>query len=476
MRLVTKRLSISVSIVKNRFRSLQRLRCEAMIDDMDKRKIYGEMVRKALREGTLEKVQAEMLISLSELMDVPYEMHCEVVKEVINEQRGGEQKYPEKETMDVSIRDDDEKRMHELLSDTDEGVEPVEDWNKYAEGDPRDKSQKNETDPAEIPGFGRDFLSPSSPSYGIDRTRNLRIAVVGVGGAGGNIVGKMYRSFEGKKITGREIKVIAVDSNLQELFQVGVPHKVYIGEEITGGNGAQGDVILGREAAELSVERFKVGLEGSDVVIITFGMGGGTGTGAGPVIARAAKDIGAKVMPIVTLPFKDEGGGKKNNTERGLNELKQYSDKILTVPNDLLTSLEPDLPLIKGFEVMDEILNLAILRMRELLGDHGDMTINFFRGGGVLNVSMGQGESIEECWKAITGELDRVSGRPSVREALLYTRTLNNLDNKEFTVFKRRVEMDLVAVEKVINIKTRSADNTAPVEIIALFGLHPMEW
>ena len=104
------------------------------------------------------------------------------------------------------------------------------------------------------------------------------------------------------------------------------------------------------------------------------------------------------------------------------------------------------------------------------------MTMNFFRGGGVLNVSMGQGESLEESWEAITGELDRVSGRPSIREALLFTRTRNFMDNREFTVFKRRVEMDLVAVEKVINIKTRSVDNTAPVEIIALFGLHPMEW
>ncbi len=476
VRLATKRLSISDSIVKNRFRSLNRAWCNTMIDDTDKRKIYGEMVRKALAEGSLEKVQAEMLISLSELMDVPYEMHCEVVKEVMKEQEEGGKYDQEIETKDARTGDDDESIMYELLVESDVGAEPLEDWNEDTDENVGDIALKTNKKEKEIPGFGRDFLSPSSPSYGIDKKRNFRIAVVGVGGAGGNIVGKMYRSLEGKKITGREMKIIAVDSNLQELFQVGVPHKVYIGEDITGGNGTEGDVILGREAAEFSLERFKASLKGFDVVIVTFGMGGGTGTGAGPVIVRAAKEIGAKVCPIVTLPFKDEGGGKKSNTAKGLKELKLCSDKVLTVPNDLLTSLEPDLPLIKGFEVMDELLNLAILRIRDLLDDHGDMTMNFFRGGGVLNVSMGQGESVEECWDAITGELDRGSGRPSVREALLFTRTRNVIDNREFTVFKRRVEMDLVAVEKVINIKKRSPDNAVSVEIMALFGFHPMEW
>jgi len=444
-----------------------------MIDEADKQKIYVEMVRKALSEGTFEKVQAEMLIKLSELMEIPYEMHCEVVKEVMEEHRG--RKKEGKETKETGTQYDEEIIMKVLLPDADKGVERVEDWNEYVHGEKRVELKKIEVESSEIPGFGRDYLSPSSPSYGVDKKRDFRVVVVGVGGAGGNIVSKMYRSLEGKKITGREIKVIAVDSNLQELFQVGVPHKVYIGEDITGENGTGGDVALGREAAELSVERFKASFKGSDMVIVTFGMGGGTGTGAGPVVARAAKDIGAIVMPMVTLPFKDERGGKKSISTSGLDELKRYSDKVLTVPNDLLTSLEPDLPLIKGFEVMDEILNLAILRIRELLGDYEERTMNFFRGGGLLSVSMGQGESLEECWTSITEELDRGSGRASVREALLFTRTRNAMDNREFTVIKRQVEMDLVAAEKVINIKTRSLDNYAPVEIMALFGLHPVE-
>ena len=429
-----------------------------MLDDRDKKRIYMEMVVQAFKDGSFDKIQVNMLIKLSEVLEVPYEMHCEVVNKVMAGSGGREE-------------DDDRIFTQQPISDKETNVKCLEDWNRYIFNIKEEGGEEEEN--REIEMFGKEFLSPASPSYGIEKRNISKIAVVGIGGAGSNAVGKLYQSLEGRKITDNEIKVIAIDSHLQDLFQINVPHKIYIGEDLAGGGGTDGDMEIGRKVGELYIERFKTAFKGSDVVIVTFGMGGGMGSGTGPVLARAAKETGAKVIPIITLPFREEGGGKKINTTKGLNELKEHSDKILTIPNDLLTTLEPDLPLIKGFKVMVEILALTISRIQDLLSHHGDRTLNFFRGGGVLGVSLGHGNSLHECWNAIKEDLDRFPSPASVREALLFTCTQGHLDNNEYSVFKRHVERYLISAEKVINVKRRTTNAAMPIEIMALFGVYP---
>src|ERR1700704_3260590 len=162
-----------------------------------------------------------------------------------------------------------------------------------------------------------------------------KIKVIGVGGGGSNAVARMMD--EG--LTGVEFHILNTD--VQALNASSVPNKLAIGSKVTNGLGAGSDPTLGRQAALEDTERIIDLLEGSDMVFVTAGMGGGTGTGAAPVVASLAKELGALTVAVVTKPFGFEGSKRRKQAEQGLSELASMADTVVTIPNDQLLSLVP---------------------------------------------------------------------------------------------------------------------------------------
>ena len=457
-----------------------------MIGDRDKWRIYKEMVRKALVDGNLGKTETGMLEKLRELMEVPLEMHHDVIGEVMGEleekrnekvrgedptiQLSNEENFPDGGTGDMDFLYDENEDTGYVLKSKDTGKR-VEDWNQYIYRLPAGEEMSDDILERDIPAIGEEFIFYASSTYSRSQRKEINMSVVGVGGAGTCIVGKFLEELKERDRDHSNIIVASVDSNLNDLRQFNNPHRIYIGED-TGGNGTEANLELGRSIGKKHNENYRDIMGDSEVVVVTFGMGGGTGSGAGPEITRAAAGLGKKVISMVTLPFKEEGKRVKDNTALGMKELRDSSDKILAISNDFLRSLDPDLPLIRGFQVMDEIMGLAISRVYELLTTHRDGTFNFFRGGGTLNIFLAQGNSIGGCWRSIKGDLENLFGGSTVREAILYTVFENDLDDIEYAAFRHSVDRELESAEKEIFITSRIPNALAPVEILALVGFY----
>ncbi len=198
-----------------------------------------------------------------------------------------------------------------------------------------------------------------------------KIKVVGVGGGGGNMINHMVR--EGVK----GIDLIAANTDAQALDHSLAHTKIQIGEKKTKGLGAGMKPSIGKESAEESYEEIKSALEHSDIVFIASGFGGGTGTGAAPVIAQAAKDIGALTISVVTRPFRIEGRKRAKLAEEGLNELKKQSDSIVVIPNEKLLSLiDKKLGIKDSFKLVDDVLHRAVSGMSYVVLNSGDSDIN----------------------------------------------------------------------------------------------------
>nr|HML26148.1 cell division protein FtsZ [Methanomethylovorans sp.] len=182
--------------------------------------------------------------------------------------------------------------------------------------------------------------------------RDLRtvIKVVGCGGGGSNSTQRMAN--EG--IKGAEL--VAINTDAQHLLRVNADKKILIGRKKTRGLGAGSLPQVGEEAALESVDEIRAFVEGSDMVFITAGLGGGTGTGSAPIVAEAARDAGALTIAVVTLPFGVEGHVRRMNAEAGLERLREVADTVIVVPNDKLLEVVPRLPLQAAFKVSDEVL------------------------------------------------------------------------------------------------------------------------
>ncbi|HIH14298.1 MAG TPA: cell division protein FtsZ, partial [Nanoarchaeota archaeon] len=183
--------------------------------------------------------------------------------------------------------------------------------------------------------------------------KKARIKVVGVGGAGNNTVSRMAEI----GITGAEL--IAINTDAQDLIATVADKKILIGKELTGGLGAGATPKVGEDAARETEAEIKEVLKDSHMVFITCGLGGGTGTGAGPVVAELAKKLGILTVAVVTLPFTMEGQKRFENAAGGLEKLEGLVDTLIVIPNDKLIELAPDLPLHTAFKVADEILTNA---------------------------------------------------------------------------------------------------------------------
>lgn len=194
------------------------------------------------------------------------------------------------------------------------------------------------------------------------------IKVVGVGGAGGSAINRM------KEVGLSGVEFVAINTDAQALHHSEADIKVHIGQ----GLGAGGDPAKGREAAEESRENIGQALEGADMVFITLGAGGGTGSGAGPLVAKEAKDRDILTVGVVTKPFTFEGQQRKANADQAIAELSNEVDAIITIPNDrLLQTIDPRTPLLETFKIADDVLRQGVQGISELITEHALINLDF---------------------------------------------------------------------------------------------------
>jgi cell division protein FtsZ len=232
------------------------------------------------------------------------------------------------------------------------------------------------------------------------------IRVVGCGGAGTNTI---VRCFEAG-ITGAEL--IAVNTDAQHLLLAEVPNKVLIGRHLTHGLGAGSLPQIGEEAAKESEQDIRSSIERSDMVFVACGLGGGTGTGAAPVVARIAKDVGALTIGVVTLPFSVEGLIRMDNAETGLKRLRETCDTVIVIPNDKLLDIVPNLALNAAFKVADEVLMRSIKGITEMITMPGLVNLDFadlktvMKRGGVAMIGLGEAEGENKAINAVVEALN----------------------------------------------------------------------
>ena len=200
----------------------------------------------------------------------------------------------------------------------------------------------------------------------------VAIRVIGVGGGGNNAVNRMIAA------NIRGVEFITVNTDRQALRKSEAPLQMVIGEKITRGFGAGANPDVGARAAEESIEEIKQALAGADMVFVTAGMGGGTGTGAAPIVARVAHEMGILTIGIVTKPFTFEGKRRMEQAERGIKELRQYVDSLVVIPNEKLKQVsETRITLGNAFEIADEVLRRGVQSISELINVPGFINLDF---------------------------------------------------------------------------------------------------
>lgn len=247
----------------------------------------------------------------------------------------------------------------------------------------------------------RNLFSSSSPKrrnmeVTPDITPVAQIKVLGLGGGGSNAINRMVKS------NVRGIEFLAVNCDAQALYHSEAPTKINIGKATTRGLGAGANPEVGKQAAEESSEEIKSALQGADMVFITCGLGGGTGTGSAPVIAEIAKELGILTVGVVTKPFSFEGARRKVQGEEGLENLKNKVDTLITIPNDKILSLiDKKTPLVDAFTVVDDVLRQGVQGIADLITIHGMINVDFAdvktvmenAGSALMGIGYGTGEN-----------------------------------------------------------------------------------
>ncbi len=231
--------------------------------------------------------------------------------------------------------------------------------------------------------------------------QGARIKVVGCGGGGGNSVSRM-------KETGiKGCEIIAINTDAQDLLYSNVDTKILIGRELTHGLGAGSNPKIGEQAAKESEHEIKKKLSDVDMVFITCGLGGGTGTGAAPIVAEIAKKQGALTIGVVTLPFTVEGQKRIENAQYGLERMIAVTDTLIVIPNDKLLEIAPELPIHTAFKVADEILTNSVKGITELVTKAGLVNLDFadvkavMSNGGVSLIGIGESDSKDRAKNAV---------------------------------------------------------------------------
>ncbi len=268
-----------------------------------------------------------------------------------------------------------EAAQRQAERDTPAGEPPDKRTMKAAieEARPRSKPEPSEQPrprwlrPLPEPGPGLNYApAPESSSY------LAVIRVVGVGGAGLNAIDRMLDAGIS------QVEFIAVNTDLQQLGGSDAPHKIHIGRELTAGLGSGANPDLGRGAAEESLDELRRSLRGSDMVFVAAGEGGGTGSGAAPVVARIARELGALTVGIVTLPFRFEGPRRRRQADEGVQALRQACDTVIVIPNDrLLEVLDRTTSMLDAFRIADDVLRQGVQGICDLITLPGLINLDF---------------------------------------------------------------------------------------------------
>jgi len=232
------------------------------------------------------------------------------------------------------------------------------------------------------------------------------IKVVGCGGAGTNTISRCVTS----QISGAEL--LALNTDAQHLLLTDAPNKILIGRHLTHGLGAGSLPQIGEEAAKESEQDIRNSLGRADMVFVTCGLGGGTGTGSAPVVAQIAKEAGALTIGVVTLPFSVEGVIRMENAESGLKRLRDVCDTVIVIPNDKLLDIVPNLSLNAAFKVADEVLMRSIKGITEMITMPGLVNLDFadlktvMKRGGVAMIGLGEAEGENKAVNAVVEALN----------------------------------------------------------------------
>ena len=319
--------------------------------------------------------------------------------------------------------------------------------------------------------------------FDLEMDQLAKIKVIGVGGGGNNAVQRMIDS--GLK----GVDFIVANTDLQVLNNSSAPVKIQLGLELTNGLGAGANPEIGKRAAQESKAEIEAALEGADMVFVTCGMGGGTGTGAAPVIASIAQEMGALTVGIVTKPFSFEGKKRMNQAINGLEELKKHVDTLIVVPNDKLREIiDKTTPLIDSFKEVDNVLRTGVQSISDLIAVAGLINLDFAdvnavmekRGNALIGIGMGVGENraaeaaehavssplLETSIEGATDAIINVTGGPSltlfeVEEAAEVVRQSANTDIN--TIFGAIISENLTDEIIVTVIATGFEEETEPL-------------
>lgn len=280
-----------------------------------------------------------------------------------------------------------------------------------------------------------------------------KIKVVGVGGSGGSALNRMMQH----KIRG--IDFVAVNTDAQALHHNSAPVKVHIGKATTRGLGAGMDPEVGRKAAEEDQDEIRELLKDSDMVFITCGLGGGTGTGAAPLIAEVAKDLGALTVAVVTKPFSFEGVQRRTLADHGYNELASQVDTIISIPNDrLLQIIDKKTSLLESFQVVDDVLRQGIQGIAELITVPGLINVDF---ADVKAIMKDQGTALMGIGRG-TGENRAVDAAKAAIDSPLLEVPIDGAKGILFTI-TGGANMGMYEVNEAARIITQSADQNAKI-------------
>jgi len=308
--------------------------------------------------------------------------------------------------------------------------------------------------------------------------QKAKIKVVGAGGAGNNTLNRI------SEVGIRGVESIAVNTDAQDLLFCVADKKLLIGKEVTKGLGAGSNPLIGEEAARESEAEIKHSLQGSDMVFITCGLGGGTGTGSAHVVAEIAKKMGALTIAIVTIPFIMEGTRRAENAAYGLEQLEDVVDTLILIPNDKLIELAPELPVQTAFKIADEILTNAVKGISELVTKEGLINLDFadiktvMSSGGVALIGVGESDSENKAYDAVekalnnplldvdidgaSGALINVAGGPdlSLDHAKKVVEVITaKLDDDARIIWGAQIYEDLKGIIKVLLIVTGVKSN-----------------
>ncbi|MFA4873610.1 MAG: cell division protein FtsZ [Patescibacteria group bacterium] len=280
-----------------------------------------------------------------------------------------------------------------------------------------------------------------------------KIKVVGIGGSGGAAINRMVAS----KVRG--VDFISINTDAQALHHNGAPKKIHIGQTVTRGLGAGMDPELGRKAAEEDSEQIHDALKGADMIFITCGLGGGTGTGASPIVADLAREVGALTVAVVTKPFSFEGAQRRAIADRGLDELVGKVDTIITIPNDrIFQVVDKKTTLLAAFETVDDVLRQGVQGISDIITVPGLINVDFadvraiMRDAGTALMGIGRG----------TGEMRAVDAAKAAIDSPLLEVSIDGARGILFTI-SASPNLSMNEVSEASRVITASADPNAKI-------------